>query len=103
MLSRHAKEPTTTHLRLLKHVTRYLKGSASLGLRFNRCKIMNLELFVDSSWANGPKQKSMFRFLVMLNGVPVSFRTKRQSIVALSTTEAEYIGMCEGIKELLFV
>ena len=64
---------------------------------------MRLELFVDSSWANGPNRKSMFGFLVMLNDVPVSFRTKRQSIFALSTTEAEYIGLCEGIKELMFV
>ena len=46
----------------------------------------------------------MFGFLVMLNNdVPVSFRTKRQNIVALSKTEAEYIGLCEGIKELMFV
>ena len=103
VLSRHAKTPTTTHLRLLKHVARYLKGTSGLGLRFNRSKKMNLYLFVDSSWANGPARKSMFGFFVMLNGVPVSFRTKRQSIVALSTTEAEYIGMCEGVKELLFV
>ena len=103
VLSRHAKEPTTTHLRLLKHVVRYLKGSSALGLRFKRSNDVRLELFVDSSWANGPNRKSMFGFLVMLNDVPVSFRTKRQSIVALSTTEAEYIGLCEGIKELMFV
>lgn len=103
MLSRHAKHPTKTHLKLLKQVVRYLKSCPNLGLKFKRSNSVDVTLHVDSSWANGPRRRSMFGFVVNVNGTAVSFRTKMQSITALSSTEAEYIGMCSGVKELMFV
>ena len=102
-LSRMAKNPTITHLKLLKRVARYLKGSAGLGLEFKRAKEVELSLYVDSSWANSAGRKSIFGFTVLLNGTPVAFRSKQQSIVALSTTEAEYVGLCGAVRELLYV
>ena len=58
---------------------------------------------MDSSWANGEKRKSIFGYAVLLNGSPVAYKTKQQTVVALSSTEAEYIGMCEAVKELMAV
>ena len=102
-LSRVTNQATVTHLKLLKQVACYLKGTLDLGLTFRKSRKLNLEMQVDSSWANGENRKSIFGFLVNLNGTPVSYKTKQQSLVALSSTEAEYIGMSEGSKELLFV
>ena len=102
-LSRHAQSPSVTHLVLLKRIVRYLKTCPDLGVKFHRTETMALELFVDSSWANGEKRKGIFGYAVLLNGSPVAYKTKQQSVVALSSTEAEYIGMCEAVKELMAV
>jgi len=103
MLSRKSNAPSFTHLKLVKNVVKYLKRHPGAGLKYKRSDNVCLELFVDSSWANAEKRKSMFGFLVTINGTAVAFRTKKQSMVALSSTEAEYIGLAESVKDLLFV
>ena len=103
VLSRYAKRPTITHLKMLKNILKYLKSCPDLGIRYRKGSKLELSLDVDSSWGNGPKRRSMFGYVISLNGSALKFRTKMQSITALSSTEAEYIGICAGVKELMFV
>lgn len=101
MASRTSK-PTMTHWQLLKRILRYLKGTSTLGILFKREETVNLVGFSDADYANNPEtRRSNTGFVVMYNGSPILWRCQRQSIVALSTTEAEYISGSELDKELL--
>lgn len=102
-LSRKAKDPTETHFKLLKQVARYIKGTLNLGIFYERSKELVLSVHVDSSWAGGDGRKSVHGFVVSIGNAPLIFKTKLQSIVALSSTEAEYIGLSAAVKELCFV
>ena len=89
----------------MKGVVRYLKANPGFGLFFPRStsKKIKFEMQVDASWGNSEKRKSVYGFLVQMNGATVSFRTKMQATVAQSTCEAEYVGIAEATKEFRFV
>lgn len=59
-----------------------------------------MEGYSDSDWAKNKKsQKSTSGFIFMLNNSPVSWCSKKQPTIALSSTEAEYIALILAAKE----
>ncbi|XP_018802666.1 PREDICTED: uncharacterized protein LOC108977439, partial [Bactrocera latifrons] len=57
-----------------------------------------------SDWASdATDRKSVTGFIVFFGGGPVQWEAKKQNVVALSSMEAEYIAMCQGTKELMFL
>ena len=60
--------------------------------------------YTDSDWAGDrDKRRSTGGFVVVLCGGAVSWKTRKQDIVALSTTEAEYIALTEASKEVIWM
>ena len=98
-LSRFVSSPGQNHMKAVKHLLRYLKGTQDLGLKFAKPKNTGpmdrpniLWGFVDSDWAGCPdSRRSTSGYALMLNGAAISWKSKRQSVVALSTAEAEFI------------
>ena len=85
----------------MKWIFRYLRGSSKLCLTFGDSKPV-LEGYVDADWAgdlNG--RKSISGYLFTFAGGAVSWQSRLQKCVALSTTEAEYIAANEAGKEML--
>ena len=101
IVSRHSQNPGQKHFKAVQHILRYLNGTKDLGITYGG-DFLNLEIvgYSDSDWA-GEKltRKSTSGFIFMLNGGPVSWASKRQSVVALSSTEAEYIALTQAAKE----
>ena len=64
---------------------------------------VEIEMEVDASYASGPERKSLYGFIIWMNKAPVMFRTKLQTMIALSSCEAELIAISEGCKHLGFV
>jgi hypothetical protein len=63
-----------------------------------------LVAYADATHASDKKSaKSMTGFVVLLNGAAVSWKSKRQRTVALSTAEAEYVALSETAREVLFL
>lgn len=92
--------PTSAHMALLKRILRYLKGTRTLGIRFVRGP-GEMEGFCDADYANDiPSSRSTTGYLINLSG-PIVWRSVRQPLVALSSTEAEYIADCDLVKEML--
>jgi hypothetical protein len=61
-----------------------------------------LYAYVDAAYADDVlTRKSTMGFVLMLNGAAVSWRSKRQPIVALSTAEAEYVAACYAAQEVV--
>ena len=104
--SRYAQKPTKTNLHLLKRLLRYLGDTKELGLKYTKNRngsYMEVEAEVDASWADLEDRRSTYGYVVRLNGNLVRWRTKAQKVVARSTSEAEFMGISEVVKEVLFL
>ena len=63
-----------------------------------------MEAFCDASWAGDiESQKSTSEFLIQLCDGPISWKNKRQDVVALSSTEAEYIAISFATPEITWL
>lgn len=94
VVSRFMSKPGLTHWESLKWLMRYLKGAAGTGLYFskNTFKEEALVGYVDSDYAGSiDTRKSLTGFVFTLYGTTISLKSNLQSVVALSTTEAEYV------------
>ncbi len=100
--SRFAKNPGHRHMEAVKTILRYLKGSRERGITYGDLdqEDLLLEGYSDSDWAGDREsRRSTSGFIFLLIGGPVSWCSKRQSTVALSSTEAEYIALTLAAKE----
>lgn len=98
--NRFAKNPGHQHTEAVKTILRYLKGSRERGITYGGQEELLVEGYSDSDWAGDKEsRKSTSGFIFMLNGGPVSWCSKKQSTVALSSTEAEYIALTLAAKE----
>jgi hypothetical protein len=106
-LSRCMVAPTKSHMTAAKHVLRYLKGTAGLGLRYERGaddKSNIIDGYTDATWANVPKtSRSLSGYVFFLNQAAVSWKCSVQKVVSLSTAEAEYISLCEAVREAVYL
>ena len=102
MLSRYLAKPTEKHMKCAKHVLRYLKGTQDVGHNYNRDS--RLLIYCDSDWgSDSSDRKSITGYIVQYGGAPISWKSKKQPTVALSTTEAEYLALTEAIKEAIWM
>ncbi|MBW0472360.1 hypothetical protein O181_012075 [Austropuccinia psidii MF-1] len=103
-LSRHSTHPTAKHRVALKNLLRYLKGSCDISLCYSkpiRTDNSTLTGWADADYANNcVERKSILGNLITLCRNPVSWLSKKQSVVAQSTTEAEFISMNVCAKQL---
>ncbi|GJR32737.1 putative ribonuclease H-like domain-containing protein [Tanacetum coccineum] len=84
--------PKTSHIHAVKRIFRYLKGQPKLGLWYPRDSPFDLEAFSDSDYAGASlDRKSTTGGCQFLGRRLISWQCKKQTIVANSTTEAEYV------------
>ena len=109
--SRFLSKPTEEHSKRLKRVLRYLRGSIDLAIRYTATATANqpynkLGLYgvADASFANDPQQaKSVSGFVFFMAGGPITWSSRLQSVVAQSTTEAEYYAINEAAREAAWI
>nr|GEX00245.1 retrovirus-related Pol polyprotein from transposon TNT 1-94 [Tanacetum cinerariifolium] len=90
--SRFQVTPKTSHLQAVKRIFRYLKGQPKLGLWYPRESAFNLEAYSDSDYAGeNLDRKSATGGCQFLGRRLFSWQCKKQTIVATSTTKAEYV------------
>ena len=91
---------TTEHYIAAKRVLRYIQSTAKLPLTFVLGTESQLEGFSDSDWAGDKDdRKSTSGYLFKLWGGTICWKSRTQSLIALSSTEAEYISLTETTKE----
>lgn len=94
------------HWHYLKNVLKYLNRTRNFGLKFVKENKSDIQIhtFVDSDYANDPNdRKSITGFLIKMNNNTILWKTKKQNLVALSSTESEYVALCSSIMESLFI
>nr|GEX04713.1 ribonuclease H-like domain, reverse transcriptase, RNA-dependent DNA polymerase [Tanacetum cinerariifolium] len=90
--SRHQVTPMTSHLNTVKKIFKYLEGQPNLGLWYPRDSPFQLEAYSDSDYARSHgDRKSTTGGCQFLGRRLISWQCKKQTIVATSSTEAEYV------------
>ncbi|KAK9114554.1 hypothetical protein Syun_021351 [Stephania yunnanensis] len=104
LCARFQSDPKESHLKCVKRIFRYLSGTQDLGLWFNKTKSFELRSFVDSDYAGSlVDRKSTSGFCHLLGNSLISWFSKKQNSVALSTAEAEYVSAGSCCAQVLYV
>lgn len=110
----HLEKPGKRHWDCVIHVFRYLKGTISLGIVYSgdpNTKVIGQESHdfppnshVDADWAGDQvTRRSTTGFIFRLAGGPISWKSRLQPTVALSSTEAEYRAITKAGQELVWI
>ncbi|GKE30020.1 putative ribonuclease H-like domain-containing protein [Tanacetum coccineum] len=102
--SRFQVTPKTSHLNAVKRIFKYLKGKPNLGLWYPRESSFDLEAFSDSDYDRANLgRKSTTGGCQFLGSRLISWQCKKQTIVATSTTEAEYVAAVSCCGQVLWI
>jgi hypothetical protein len=107
ILGRVGHDPRTRHWAAMKKLMRYLRGTSRKSLYINKREESNqkadetvLQGYVDTDWAGDVgSRKSTSGYAFFLGTTLISWSSKKQQTVALSTAEAEYMALTEAIKQ----
>ena len=107
LLSRFMGNPRALHMTAAKHILRYIKGTHDFGLLFPIGNDQNrscIEAYSDSNQCGDKvERKSTSRYLFKYLDAPISWCSKKQSVVALPSYEAQYIGSVEAACQSLWM
>ncbi|GJW07172.1 putative ribonuclease H-like domain-containing protein [Tanacetum coccineum] len=102
--SRHQVTPLTSHLNAVKKIFKYLKGQPKLGLWYPKDSPFQLEAYSDSDYAGSHgDRKSTTGGCQFLGRRLISWQCKKQTIVATSSTEAEYVAAASCCAQVLWI
>jgi hypothetical protein len=103
VVSRYMKNPGKEHWEAVKWILRYLRGTTTHALCFGGSDTF-LQGYVDSDMAGDKdNRRSTTGYVFTIGGTTVSWISKLQKVVALSTTEAEYVAATEASKEMIWL
>jgi hypothetical protein len=104
-LSRYNSRPLAVHLTAAKRVLRYLKATKAAKLCYTSSADSDstseeLHGYTDADWAgDSADRKSQGGFVFAMGGAAVSWQSRKQPLIALSTLEAEYIACSDAVRE----
>ncbi|RVW52356.1 Retrovirus-related Pol polyprotein from transposon RE2 [Vitis vinifera] len=100
VVSQFMNNPTKKHMTAVIRILRYLKMTPGKGLFFQRTTKKEIEIFSDADWAGSvTDRRSTSGYCSFVWGNLVTWRSKKQSVVARSSAEAEFRAMAQGICE----
>jgi len=106
IISQFTSKPTRDHHHATKHLLHYLKGTRNYKLHLGCQDDSDLSLigYSDTNWGGDVNtRKSTTGYLFYLSGGVISWSSKRQATVALSSTEAEYMALTHATKEAIWL
>ena len=104
VVSKFNSKPTEAHLTAVKRILRYLKGTADQALKYEKSEDGALVGYSDADWAGDLDDRhSTTGNLFLMVGGPISWASKKQATVALSTSEAEYVALSSATQEVIWL
>ncbi|XP_039137309.1 secreted RxLR effector protein 161-like [Dioscorea cayenensis subsp. rotundata] len=92
LVSKFMQKPTKHHIGTVRRILHYLSGTINMGIRYDHVENFQLQGFVDSDWGGSvDDRRSTTGWVFNLGSGAVAWSSKRQEVIALSSTEAEYI------------
>ncbi|KAG9444534.1 hypothetical protein H6P81_015874 [Aristolochia fimbriata] len=103
LLSRYQSDPGPRHWEGVKRVLRYIKGTRTARLVFSSSTLM-VEGYSDSDYqGDQDDRKSTSGYVFMFGGGAISWKSKKQDCIAISTMEAEYIACSLAAQEAIWI
>ena len=102
-ISQFSQNPTKTHEKAAKQGLRYINGTIDEGIIYNGNLGMRLKAWSDANWGGEEGRESVSGFVFTLAEGAISYSSKKQRSVALSTTESEYMTLLHALKELIWL
>nr|CAN76326.1 hypothetical protein VITISV_014220 [Vitis vinifera] len=103
-VSQFMHSPTEEHMEAVYRILRYLKMTPGKGLFFRKTENRDTEVYSDADWAgNIIDRRSTSGYCSFVWGNLVTWRSKKQSVVARSSAEAEYRALAQGICEGIWI
>ena len=103
-MSQYLSAPQSTHYAAILRILRYLKGILFHGLFYSAQSSLILRAFSDADWAGDPTdRRSTTSYCFLLGSSLISWRNKKQTHVAHSSTEAKYRALTDTTSELLWL
>jgi hypothetical protein len=103
-VSQFMAAPRSTHFSAILHILRYLKGTLFHGLCFSSQSSLQLHAYTDADWAGDPTDhRSTTGYCFILGTSIISWRSKKQTVVARFSTKAEYCALADTTSKLLWL
>ena len=106
-LAAYSANPTLQHTSALKRILRYLAGTKDFGITYRKTNLpKNANFFYgysDATYGNTDNCKSMSGYVYISGGGVITWRSKKQTTIALSFTEAEYVALSEAGREVCWL
>ena len=104
LISRYMANPTEIHLQAAKRILRYLKGTFDYGIMYQKGGSTKLVAYTNSDYAGDvDDRKSTSGYMFLLSSGAVSWASKKQPIVTLSTTEAEFVAAAACASQVVWM
>lgn len=104
VVSQFMHRPQNDHLEAALRIVRYLKRTFDHGIMFKKNGHFEVHGYTDADWAGNPMdRRSTSGYFTFVGGNLVTWKSKKQKIVALSSAEAEFRGIRNGLMEVLWL
>jgi hypothetical protein len=110
IVSRYLGNPNQTHLNAAKRILKYIRGTTKLGLTYDgksisdKSELISIQGYADADWAGDlDNRKSTTGYIILIGKCVVSWLSKKQSTVSLSSAEAEYMAISAATQEILWI
>ncbi|KAK8923657.1 hypothetical protein KSP39_PZI019078 [Platanthera zijinensis] len=104
VISQFMHAPKTNHVDAAHRILRYLKSSPGRGILFSPNSCLDIEVYTDADWAGSiDDRRSTSGYCSLIGGNLVTWRSKKQQVVARSSAEAEFRAMAHGVCEGLWL
>lgn len=103
-VSRYNNNPGKAHWAAVKRIFRYLQGTSHLRLEYTKSDSSDIVGFCDADWASDiDERRSITGYVFIRQGGALTWNTRKQQTIALSTTEAEYMAMSASVQEAMYL
>ena len=104
LLSRFMSSPSNVHMGVAKRVLKYVKGTTNLGIWYLKTGGVKLDGYADSDWAGSvDDMKSTSGYVFTIGSGVICWNSRKQEVVAQSTTEAEYISLAAAANQAIWL
>ena len=101
--ARYQQDPGIEHWKGIKRILRYLKGNRNAAITFDITKPF-FEVYCDSDYCGDhDNNKSTTGFVILMHGIPIMAKSRRQTINARSTTGAELLALAECVPNVIWL
>ena len=104
MVNQFIHSPNPDHFNAVYRILRYLKGTLGKGLIFKKCGHLHVEAYTNADWVGSiVDRRSTSGYCKFVGGNLVTWRSKKQNVVARNIVEAKFKVVVHGICEVLWI